>query len=195
MTDYDAFAAEYDGDELAGAFAADASVADAGVDDPASEPSVLGEPPALDDATWDAMLDTAFSAEPAGDDLLAEFAASITEAIEGIVHGLEDFFHGFEVDPDAEVVDLDGDGIPDDQEPAVSGDPQHEASADLDGDGRSDEQPDAFAEASADEHAGDAFADEAWTASDDGSLGAESFDDGLADDSMADDGAAGGELF
>lgn len=108
MTDYAAFAADYDGD-AASAF-----------DEDAVEEPILGEAPALDDATWDAMLETAYDApEASGEvDLLAEFAASITGIVNGFGDAMADLFDPAgdaegEADP-AEGVDLDGDGIPDD---------------------------------------------------------------------------------
>lgn len=111
MTDYDAFAAVYDGD------------AGSAFDGELPEQSVLGDPPALDDATWDSMLDAAYdapaSAEAGGGiDLLAEFAASITGIIDGFGDAMAGLFgvDGDDVHEEAafEGVDLDGDGIADD---------------------------------------------------------------------------------
>ena len=85
MTDYAAFAAEYEGDE--------STELDSTFGEESSETSILGEAPTLDDASWDAMLNNAYDA-PAGanGDLLAEFASSITGMFDSISETLGDIF-------------------------------------------------------------------------------------------------------
>lgn len=85
MTDYAAFAAEYEGDE--------STELDSTFGEESSETSILGEAPTLDDASWDAMLSNAYDA-PAGanGDLLAEFASSITGMFDSISETLGDIF-------------------------------------------------------------------------------------------------------
>lgn len=85
MTDYAAFAAEYEGDE--------STELDSTFGEESSETSILGEAPTLDDASWDAMLNNAYDA-PAGanGDLLAEFASSITGMFDSISETLGNIF-------------------------------------------------------------------------------------------------------
>lgn len=94
MTDYAAFAADYEGDER--------TELDSTFGEDTTESLVLGDVPPLDDASWDSMMNVAYDA-PAGanSDLLAEFASSITGGIDDIAESFSDLFHGFEDAGDA----------------------------------------------------------------------------------------------